>query len=190
MVSLDLGTTAGVSTWEAGRVTAEEWDLAGSKRDELAPLVGNTRALRPYRMYSRLGALLRTLSSPFVVFERIDFQRTVLAAQAYGGLRDAAIIACAEQGVPIMGVSPSTYRRAVLGTTQPDEAALLAFARQRYPMVVLRDKEHNAADSLVLLTYALDLPEWGSAAITSDLVSRQEKKPARKVRVPPAGQPF
>jgi len=154
VLGIDPGTAAcgfGVVRREGSRVVALEhgwWSTPAGERPEL----------RLKRIYERLAALAERFEPEVVAFEESYVGVDARTALSVGQARGAALVACANAGLPCVEYPPATVKQAVCGYGRADKAQV-----QRMVRAILRLDEdptpHHAADALaVAICHALASP--------------------------------
>lgn len=144
ILALDLGTDTG-------------WALSSPA----GAITSGTQSFRPRRYegggmrYVRFRLFLSEITAAglgSVYFEEVRRHAGVDAAHAYGGLMAHLTAWCEYHEIPYQGVPVGTIKKFVTGKGNADKAAMIAAVRARG----YSPSDHNEADAIALLLWALD----------------------------------
>jgi len=140
ILALDLGTKTGWAMRSAGKVLSGVWDL---KPDRYSG--AGMRFVRFQRMLGQMPKPGR------VVFEEVRAHAAVSDAHVYGGFLATLAAWCEENSIPYEGVAVGTIKKAATGKGNASKDLMIAAmqAKGHDP------KDHNEADALALLHYAV-----------------------------------
>lgn len=157
VLGIDPGTAAcgfGVVRRDGSRLTALDhgwWKTPAGERPEL----------RLQRIYEEVQALAARFSPAVVALEDSYVGVDARTALSVGQARGAALVACANAGLPCFEYAPASVKSAVCGYGRADKAQV-----QRMVRAILRldadPTPHHAADALaVAICHALASPVAG-----------------------------
>lgn len=108
---------------------------------------GISLPMRLKKIHEQMGAIMNRFNPECVGIETIWFGSNTQSAFATGQARGAALVACAEHGLPILEFSPKQIKLAVVGTGAAEKEQVQYMVKQ---LLLLDCEPHpdHAADAL------------------------------------------
>lgn len=147
ILALDLGTTTGWACSNPGlQTTYGKWELAPKKHED--------SGMRLVKFQSSLDQF-KTLD--LIVYEEVSFRQHGSAAIIYGQLLGALMLWAKARGIRYTGVPVGTIKKHATGGGKANKLTMIKAANDKFDFVVepLKDSDHDIADALHLLDYAM-----------------------------------
>lgn len=108
---------------------------------------------RLYSVFRELRRLVRELEPDVAVVEKVVSGPNPASALALGEIRGACLLACAEEGVPVLSLAPAELKRAVAGYGRAGKGQV-----KRVVRLLLGIGDRLSADEADALALALSAP--------------------------------
>ncbi|MDO8055976.1 MAG: hypothetical protein Q6361_03880 [Candidatus Hermodarchaeota archaeon] len=155
ILALDLGTTTGWASNYGEAAFYGKWDLKPSRHE--------SASMRWIRLRNSLSNLWEDDKNPIeiVVYEEIAAHKGTAAAHIYGGLIATLQLWCNRHQIKYTGVPVGTIKKHATGKGNAGKQAMIDAANKRFTFLQepLGEKDHDIADALWLLDYAIQ--EYG-----------------------------